>query len=332
MIKWSASDIRHFVNGVSLLPPDGARQINEFLRKNQVDGRKLVKLRVEDFKGVNQRWSRTLIDALEIEKKRRVTAKRKPLSQQSLGQPLPAEPLELISDRDSTSSRSEPETAVLYEEPTEYGSPPSPKPQFNSEEKVGEESSFDISPTPNQLFFDRDLLNGDAKQSSRSHTFPSATTEPNYSEIDRLLRGRLEEERHMLLNDFQACLHEQQLRFHQELTLSLQDHNVNFQMDLDEALNTHQVGLIRNLEKEIAILAKKMDTEANKEKVKWVLLQASVDQWKLEMAELRNQLIQHIEEEKEKWEAEASWTSWQILASGIGIGAAFTCLLLKYAR
>ncbi|KAK9767859.1 hypothetical protein K7432_001965 [Basidiobolus ranarum] len=334
MVKWSAKDIRHFVNGVSLLPPDGAKQINEFLSKNHTDGKKFVKLKLDDFKmtSINPRWSRTLIDALEIEKKRRVTAKNR-------SQTVPStEPSDMISDRGSVSSPSEPDTTVLYEEPIPYGSPPSPRPQLRSDkpssyEKQESGLSYVTSPTPNQLFFDKQVLNEKiASHTPRSHTLPPSLKELNSEEIDRILRRRLEEERQILIHDFQARLYEQQTRFHQELTLNLQDHNVNFQMDLDETLNSHQMSLTQNLEKEMSMLADKMSKEANKEKVKWVLLQASVDQWKVEMVELRNQLIHHIEEEKEKWQVENNWKSWQVLGSGVGIGAVITLLLFKYTK
>ncbi|KAK9693993.1 hypothetical protein K7432_013643 [Basidiobolus ranarum] len=337
--KWSPTDVSSFILGINDIPVEKGKELSDFILKKDIDGKKLLRTKPEDLRkaGINIKWCRIAMEALEAEKKKRVLAKAA-RSQSRAGAHSPIGSASLCSEDDTRS--------IFSECDNEVG--------LMSYEPVEAIHTLDVpnsTSNPSQLtpVLPDPLLTPYAHLPDHfSEIIEKAIQEKlewQRTEFNQLINERLIEQKTSLETILHTSTHKEHDALHEKLHQSFEEHQHCMKTTMQQQMSDYEQILREQtedtlesqkfvLERIIACKVEELKGLVSKESKhngmdKWEEVVTTIENWKLEIQELKKGLL----EGKENSNGPVIWSRYLgFFLSGLATGSILGMLFFKYSR
>ncbi|ORX95455.1 hypothetical protein K493DRAFT_407593 [Basidiobolus meristosporus CBS 931.73] len=310
--------------------------LSEFVLAKRIDGKLLLRAKPEDLRkaGANIKWCRMIMDALELEKKKRAMAKAT-RSQSRAGAHSPYGSASLCSEDETRSIFSEydQEISQMSDEPLEISNGINASTRMSSPLHMASTQPLASQPNLSECF--SEIIEKTIQEK----------LELQRAEFNQLISERLTEQKVSLENILHKLTHKEHDDLHEKLQQNFEEHQMSMKTTMQQQMSDYEQILREQtedtlesqkfvLEKIIACKVEELKGLVSKESKhngmeKWEELVVTIDKWKLEIQDLKQSFL----EEREQFNGRAIWSRYfGFFLTGLATGSILGMLFLRYSR
>ncbi|KAK9712930.1 hypothetical protein K7432_006820 [Basidiobolus ranarum] len=337
--KWTPSDVSSFILGINLIPLEVVKELSNFVIKKNLDGKGFLRTKPDDLRkaGVNIKWCRSVIEALEAEKKRRVVAKvTRSQSQTGTHSPLGGASVCSEDETRSISPEFDNVTSPTNDEPVEpiyvLDIPTISEDPYQQELTEINSTITPETPTPDDFF-------------KTIEDTIQERLELQRVEFDKLLNEGLIEQKASLEHTLHKLIHKEHDTLQEKLHQSFEEHQhcmkvaMQQQMsDYDQILREQTEDTLESqkfvLEKIIACKVEELKGLVSKERTpngidRWEEVLITMEKWKVEIQELKK----NLQDENDLPNGQTFWSKYfGFFLTGLATGSLLGMVFFRYSR